>query len=371
MEQHRKKPSVTGLEGVVAADTELSLVDGQNGHLVYAGYWAKELALTHTFEEVAHLLWKGTLPTETELEELKAEFARERELPSHVLEAIKQLPTEMDMMSVLRAAVGALVPTGGSWPPTLQQAIYITAKIPTMIAYRHRMLQGLALVSPSSSFTHIENYLYMLNGEKPQAAHIRALESYAILTMEHGMNASTFTARVVASTESDMVSAVTGAIGTMKGPLHGGAPSGVIEMLEQIGTKERAEPWIRSVLERGERLMGFGHRVYKTHDPRSVALKELIGKLQGEDEWLDLAHVVEQKAVELLEEYKPGRKLYTNVEFYAAAIMRALKLPDQLFSPTFTLSRTVGWTAHVLEQAQNNRIFRPQSTYIGSMPETN
>ncbi|GAA0362986.1 citrate synthase/methylcitrate synthase [Bacillus horti] len=363
-----KKPSVTGLEGVVAADTAISLVDGDKGHLVLRGYWAKELALKHAFEEVAHLIWRGSLPSDDQFNQLKKKLANERDLPEYTINILKQLPEQMDMMSVLRALVGTFVLEGARWPPTLDQAVAITAKIPTIIAYRHRLIQGKALVAPKANLSHIENYLYMLSGEAPQPAHVQALEAYSILTMEHGMNASTFTARVISSTESDIVSAISGAIGAMKGPLHGGAPSGVIEMLEEIGNKEQVEAWIRGALERGERLMGFGHRVYKTHDPRSLALKEMIGSLEGQDEWLDLAYEVEKQAVELLEEFKPGRRLYTNVEFYAAAIMRAVQLPEQLFSPTFTLSRTVGWTAHVLEQAENNRIFRPQSTYIGRTP---
>jgi citrate synthase len=202
----------------------------------------------------------------------------------------------------------------------------------------------------------------------PEGAHTEALSAYLILTMEHGMNASTFSARAVASTESDLISAIVGAIGSMKGPLHGGAPSGVTDMLEAIGTKEQAEPWLRAALQRGERLMGFGHRIYKTTDPRAIALSEVTRRVAGEDPWLDLANHVEETAQALLAEFKPHRRLYTNVEFYAAAVMRAIGLPSELFTPTFTASRMVGWTAHVLEQATVNRIFRPQSTYVGPMP---
>jgi citrate synthase len=205
----------------------------------------------------------------------------------------------------------------------------------------------------------------MLTGKRHSSALIRALEGYMILTMEHGMNASTFTSRVVSSTESDMVSAVTGAIGAMKGPLHGGAPTGVIDMLNEISNKEVAEIWIRQKLERKENLMGFGHRVYRTRDPRAEALSEITKQIGADDEWLELAYYVEKLAVQLLEEYKPGRRINTNVEFYAAAVMKAIDMSPSLFTPTFTVSRMVGWTAHVIEQSLNNTIFRPEAKYIG------
>jgi citrate synthase len=209
----------------------------------------------------------------------------------------------------------------------------------------------------------------MLKGTDPSPAHVRALDAYLILTQEHGMNASTFAARVVTSTRSDLVSAVTAAIGALKGPLHGGAPSEVTAMIEAIGTKENAEPWMRRALENGERLMGFGHRVYKTLDPRASALRTVASELAADDPWFELATHVEQVALRLLAEHKPERKLNTNVEFYAAAVMRAVGLPDELFTPTFAMSRTVGWCAHVMEQAANNRLIRPESIYVGKMPE--
>jgi len=362
-------PNVSGLDGVVAAETELSLVDGTKGHLVYRGYWAKELALHCTFEEVAHLLWYGKLPDREELGFIQNQLKQHRTLPERVERVLKELPADMDMMSVLRTAVSVLGNESYAWEPTVDQAVEITAVIPTVIAYRHRQLMGKAAIEPDPGLGHVANYLYMLTGEQPKESHVRALETYCVLTMEHGMNASTFAARVIASTQSDMASAISGAIGAMKGPLHGGAPTEVIAMLNEIGTPSNAEPWIRAALERGERIMGFGHRVYKTKDPRAEALRTVTEQLSGEDEWLDLARHVEQTAISLLEEYKPGRKLYTNVEFYAAAILRAIEMPSELFTPTFTASRAVGWTAHVLEQAENNRIFRPQSTYVGPMPE--
>jgi citrate synthase len=358
-----------GLEGIVVAETDLSLVDGINGHLVYRGYWARDLAINHTFEEVAHLLWYGHLPNEQELADLKAKLKAQRSLPSHVKTIIDAIPADVDMMSVLRTGVSALAEAGHSWPPTLDQVIALTAKMPTIVAHRHARLEGSEPIEPNPELDHTANYLYMLKGETPSQAHVRALDAYLILTQEHGMNASTFSGRVVASTQSDLISSITAAIGALKGPLHGGAPSEVTEMIEAIGTKENAEPWMRAKLEKGERLMGFGHRVYKTIDPRATALRVVASELSADDPWFDLATHVENVGVKLLEEYKPNRKLHTNVEFFAAAVMRAVGLDDSLFTPTFAVSRVVGWTAHVLEQAKNNRIIRPQSNYTGNMPE--
>lgn len=359
----------SGLEGIIAAESELSLVDGQAGHLVYRGYWARDLALNYSFEEVAYLLWYGQLPNKQELEELKEKLWRARELPAYIQEVLDVLPRDMEMMSVLRTVVSAMGGVKYSWKPTIEQGIELTALLPTLIAYRYRNLRGEAYISPHSTLDHVANYLYMLTGEEPNPSHVRALNAYFVLTMEHGMNASTFAARVISSTESDMVSAISGAIGAMKGPLHGGAPSEVMDMLTEVGSKSNAESWIRSKLEQGERLMGFGHRVYKTRDPRAEALRFITSELSSTDPWFDLANHVDETAVRLLEEYKPGRQLYTNVEFYAAAVLRAVKMPETLYTPTFTASRIVGWSAHVLEQAKNNRIFRPQSSYIGQMPE--
>lgn len=361
---------VTGLEGVIAAETSLSLVDGEKGHLVYRGHWVKDLALQCQFEEAAYLLWYGTWPTAKQLQSFNAELKSKRMLPNHVRDVLDVLPPDTNMMSVLRTAVSAMGgPHSFCWPPTVEQAVELTAVLPTVIAYRYRRQQGQSFVSPDPKLGHVANYLYMLTGRKPQNAHVRALNAYFILTAEHGMNASTFAVRVITSTQSDMASAVSGAIGAMKGPLHGGAPSEVIDMLNEIGTKENAEAWLRNLLDRGEYIMGFGHRVYKTRDPRAEALRNITGELSGEDDWLDLANHVEKVAIRLLGEYKPGRQLYTNVEFYAAAVLRAVNMPQTLYTPTFTASRIVGWTAHVLEQAENNRIFRPQSTYVGKMPK--
>ena len=356
-----------GLKGIVAAETLISHIDGEIGQLFYRGYEIREITKRFSFEEAAFLLWFGHLPDTEQLCTLKDSLKGNRELPEYVKVIIDQLPLGMDLMSVIRTAISA--ESGNfdyGWKPGVSQAIRLTALVPTIIAYRKRFLEGKMFIPPRSDLDFVENYLYMLNGNVPLSAHVRALETYMILTLEHGMNASTFSARVTASTESDLVSAMTSAIGTMKGPLHGGAPSGVIELLDEIAFVGHAEMVIREKVLRGEKLMGFGHRVYKTHDPRAMALKTKLLELVGEDEWLDLAMAVEDTAVRILEELKPGRSLYTNVEFYAAAIMKAINMDAELFTPTFTASRMVGWTAHVLEQAENNTIYRPHAKYIGT-----
>lgn len=357
-----------GLEHVVVAETDLSLVDGLKGQLVYRNHWARDLALHHTFEEVAHLLWYGHLPNQDELGTLKAKLAAARELPAYVKTALDQIPESVDMMSVLRTGVSLLQAPGESWPPTREQVIWLTAKLPTIIAHRYARLQGREPLAPLESLGHTANYLYMLKGSEPSQAHVRAFDAYLILTQEHGLNASTFAGRVVASTRSDLISSVTAAIGALKGPLHGGAPSEVTEMIEAIGSKENAEPWMRKKLEQGERLMGFGHRIYRTTDQRAVALSTIAAEFSADDPWFDLASHVEQVGLKLLREHKPNRPLNTNVEFYAAAVMRAIGLPDTLFTPSFAVSRVVGWSAHILEAA-NMRIIRPQSTYTGVIPE--
>jgi citrate synthase len=354
-----------GLKGIVAAETAISHIDGIEGKLIYRGYEIGDLTSRFSFEEVAHLLWFGELPDDEQLQNLKSELIRNRELPLHIKSILDHLPEDMDLMSVIRTAISSEGVYSYGWKPTASQAFRLTSLVPTIICYWTRRLNEKPFVEPSPDLSHVENYLYMLTGEIPTKAHTLALETYMILTLEHGMNASTFSARVTASTESDMVSAATSAIGTMKGPLHGGAPSAVIDLLDEIREAGSAEQVIRGKLENGEKLMGFGHRVYKTHDPRAVALKAKLLELVGEDEWLDLALQVETTAIALLQEYKPGRALYTNVEFYAAAIMKAIELDPALFTPTFTASRMVGWTAHILEQAEDNTIYRPQSVYTG------
>ncbi|MDB5081289.1 MAG: citrate synthase/methylcitrate synthase [Chloroflexi bacterium] len=359
-----------GLEGIVAATTAISKVEGNLGRLIYRGYNIHDLAKTVTFEEVAHLLWAGHLPNRTELTHLKEKLAAQRTLTPAVITVLRTLPATAEPMDVLRTVVSADGATGGiSGTPTLDQAIALTARIPLILAAFARLRQGLEPLESRAGLGHAATYLYLLNGQVPSEAQERALNAYLVMLADHGMNASTFTARVVASTQSDLASSVVAAIGALKGPLHGGAPSKVKDMLEEIqaaGGKEGAENWLRNALENGTVLMGFGHRVYKTVDPRAEELKGMA-ELASPQEF-GFAAYVEELALKLLAEYKPNRKLYTNVEYYSAVLLGSLGLPGDFFTPTFAASRVAGWTAHILEQAANNRIIRPESDYTG--PET-
>ncbi|WP_110114404.1 citrate synthase/methylcitrate synthase [Bacillus sp. CGMCC 1.16541] len=354
-----------GLKGIACTETRISDINGEKGTLIYRGYDIEYLTENYTFEEVAYLLWFGDFPNEAELKWLKEELKAKRALPTHLKQLIELLPANMEMMSVMRTAVSALGTDEFDWKPTIDQAIYITALLPSIIGYRLQKTKGIPFEERvAQSMDYMTYYLYALSGKVPSETHVKALETYMILTLEHGLNASTFSGRVTISTESDLISAITSAIGTMKGPLHGGAPSGVIDLLDEVAKRGHAEQLIRAKVEKGEKLMGFGHRVYKTLDPRAVALKKKLMPMAGKDEWLDLAMDVEKVAIDVLQELKPGRSLYTNVEFYAAAIMKAVDMDPALFTPTFTASRVVGWTAHLLEQCENNVIYRPDAVYI-------
>jgi citrate synthase len=238
--------------------------------------------------------------------------------------------------------------------------------VPTLLTALYRLQHGEEIVDPDPSLGYAANYLYMLRGEPASPEHARAVEQYMMTTVDHGFNASTFTARVITSTGADLAAAVVGAVGALSGPLHGGAPSRALDMLDAIGSIDRADDWIREAVERGDRLMGFGHRVYKTDDPRSVLLRSVAERLGGPN--VEFAEQVEQRAVELLAELKPGRKLYTNVEFYAGVVMDICGVPREMFTPTFASSRVIGWTAHVLEQAADNRLIRPSAQYVGPPP---
>lgn len=352
-----------GLEGVVAAMTAVSKVEGTAGRLIYHGYNIHDLARTTAFEEVAYLLWFGHLPNRTELVDLKVRLLAERTLPTIAMQVLSALPPETEPMDALRTVVSAWGATSIKGKPDIDQAIALTSHFPIFLAAFHRMRNGLQPLDPHPELGYAANYLYMLTGQMPKEEHVQALNSYLVLLADHGMNASTFTARIVASTGSDMASAVVAAIGALKGPLHGGAPSKVLEMLQAIGTQDRAESWLKDALARGERLMGFGHRVYKTEDPRAEELREL-SRLADPQEF-ELARRVEELALALLEEQKPGHRLYTNVEFYSAVLLASVGLPADLFTPTFAASRIVGWTAHILEQTANNRLIRPESEYTG------
>lgn len=358
-----------GLDGVAVAESKISCVNGEKGELIYRGEWAESIVGDHTYEEIVFLLWKGKLPSENEASAFRNKLASKRPIPNYVKQIIQQLPKNMPVMSVVRTAVSSLVVPGETWPPTEEQACELVAKIPTIITYFYNWANGRPTIEPDPELSHVDNYLYMLTGEKPKTSHSRAVETYLMLSADHDMNASTFTARVVTSTEADIISAVTAAIGAIIGPLHGGAPSKVDDMLDAIGTKENAEPWIRKQLEQGKRLMGFGHRVYKTYDPRAAALREVTKKFAAHDHYFDLSLHVEKVAIKLLQEYKPGRELYPNLEFWAAGVLRSIDLPRELYTPTFCVGRISGWSAQIMEQASNNRLIRPSSIYVGPRPK--
>ena len=355
-----------GLKGIVAVQTAIASVDGDKGELRYRGQLVEEVIRHRSFEETAYFLWHGEWPDAARLKQLQQQLIGYRELPAHIVEIARLLPKETPLMDAMRTLVSAYAHTDFRVLPSREQAVALIAALPVITASFYRLQNGQQPVKPRDDLGHTANYLWMVNGQEPANAQTEALETYLKLTMEHGMNASTFAARVTISTESDLVSAVISALGTMKGPLHGGAPSGVIALLDEIKTEDRIDAVIADKLDRGEKIMGFGHRVYRTEDPRSIVLRKKCQKLQGEDSWLDLAVMAETRIIEELNQRKPERALYTNVEFYAAAIMRSIAMPTQLFTPTFSIARIVGWTAHALEQQEDNVIFRPQSEYIGS-----
>lgn len=353
-----------GLEGVIVDTSSICLIDGNAGRLIYRGYDIHDLASNLSFEEVAYLLWKGDLPNQKQLEELRTQLDQQRPIPENLKAAIRNLPKSSNSLDVLRTAISILGTGIPLKTPDMADAIAITAKIPTINAAFDRIRKGQEPVEPRSGLSHAANYLYVLTGREPDAAKVEALNRYLIVLADHGMNSSTFTARVVASTWSDMYSAITAAIGALKGPLHGGAPAPVLQMLKDIGRPERAEPWIRDSLNAGKRLMGFGHRVYRTTDPRAEILREVASKT-AEKNFFELACKVEETGIRILQGERPRKKLYTNVEFYSAVVMDSVGLPPDLFTSTFAASRSVGWSANVLEQVANNRLIRPETEYTG------
>jgi citrate synthase len=311
-----------------------------------------------TYDAVANLLWTG-------------EWDRNHRLPTSpipgpVLAVLRALPPDSKPMDALRTAVSAWGATQHlSWPPTADQARAVTAFSPSALAAFVRIRTGQEPIEPDPSLNLVPGFLYQLTGSRPEPATARALDAYFIVGAEHGFNASTFTARVITSTRSDIASAVTGAIGTMKGPLHGGAPSEVVDQLAQVGSPEHAEAWVLEALARGERLMGFGHRVYRAYDPRAAALRTVAEGMEHKPDWLQLAIEVEDVVLRVLAEKHPDRALKTNVEFYAAPVLMGVGLAPDLFPAAFSLARHAGWTAHVLEQAATNRLIRPDVNYVG------
>lgn len=354
-----------GLDGVVVASTAISQVFGNEGRLVYHGYEIGQLAGKATFEEVCFLLWKGHLPNQVELDGLRSAMSAQRALPDAVMATVKSMPATADPMDALRtgaSAIGAALPISGA--ATFEQALALTARFPTIVAAFDRLRKGKEPIAPRADLGHAANYLYMLTGETPPENHVKSLDTYLVLLADHGMNASTFTARVIASTESDICSAIVGGIGALKGPLHGGAPALVMDMLDAIGTVANIKPWIDQALDEHHKLMGFGHRVYKTTDPRAEILRDMA-QHSSTQEFFALARGTEEYALEELHRRKSDQRLYTNVEFYSAAVLSSVGLDRDLFPSTFAISRVAGWTAHVLEQMVGNRLIRPQSEYTG------
>jgi citrate synthase len=347
-----------GLEGVVAGETSICLVDGEAGRLLYRGYPIGELVERGTYAQIAELLWTGEWTAKATLSN--------GPLPMPVLAAIRALPADANPMDALRTAVSAWgAAERPGWPPTVEQARTLTSVAPSALAAFARLREGKDPIDPDPKLDVPAGFLYQLTGKRPDPASARALEAYFIVAAEHSFNASTFTARVIASTQSDLASAVCGAIGALKGPLHGGAPSEVVSQLHEIASIDRAEQWIDETLDRGDRLMGFGHRVYRAYDPRAAALRHVAEGMAGTAEWLTLAVAVEDIALRKLAERHPDRPLKTNVEFYTAAVMQGIGLPPALYPSIFALARHAGWTAHVLEQAGANRLIRPSVRYVG------
>lgn len=356
-----------GLEGVIANETRLGDVRGQEGQLIYCGYEINELAGKASFEEVIYLLWNDRLPTQAELTELKGQLADERELPAQVIEFIKSTPRTAIPIDVLRTAVSML----GLHDPSLvvddtfaanqRRAVSVLAKVSVIIAYFHRDRNGLDLPKIRKDLGEAAHFLYLLDGAEPSAKKVETLDVAYVLHAEHGMNASTFSARVTISTLTDIYSAITAAIATLKGPLHGGANEGVIHMLQEIGDPKNVDAYVEKALAEKKRIMGIGHRVYKVLDPRAPHLRRMAVELSselGEPKWIAMS----ERIAELMKEKKG---LYANVDFYSATVYYSLGIPTDLFTPIFAISRTAGWTAHILEQLSDNRLYRPLSHYVG------
>jgi len=374
---------VSGLEDVVAASTRLSHVDGERGELTIGGFAVEDLAPRATAEEAAHLLWTGELPEREELSRLRADLAAARALPPETLALLRAAAARrvspMDALrmataslSLADAAVAASAPgePGGAADEAAQLPLarLLVGAFPAIVAAYGRLLGGHEPVEPRPDFGQAASLLWLLEGEEPAPERVRALDTYLVTVSDHGLNASTFAARVVVSTRSDLVSAVTAAVGALKGPLHGGAPGPALDTVFEIGTAERAEPVLRAKLERGERLMGFGHRVYRVRDPRADVLGAAAERFYGaggDSELYALARHVEATALRLLRERKPDRRLDTNEEFYTALLLHGLGLPRELFTPVFAVGRVAGWTAHCLEQLREGRLIRPRAEYVG------
>lgn len=362
----RRKQPVRGLEGVVAADTSLSYVDGTNGKLYYRGYDIDELAGRCSYAETVYLLWFGELPTKAQLDEFRSELVGNMSLPPQIVELLRSSPPRATPMVLLRVAVSALGmfdPDGGhnSDPANMRKSKRILAQMATLVATMYRLRHGLPLISADARSTYSTNFLYMFRGKMPGKTEARAIDTLLMLHADHGLAASTFAARATVSTLAGMHSALTASLASLKGPLHGGANTKVMEMLEQIENPRMVEAYIDAMLAKGKRIMGFGHRMYKTEDPRSAHLRKMSEKLCKRSElqcYLDVQHKIEQVVLS-----KKG--IRPNVDFYSATVQKALGIPKEYFTCIFALARTAGWIAHILEQYADNRLIRPTTNYIG------
>jgi citrate synthase len=355
-----------GLEGIVANSTSLSDVLGQEGILIYAGYDINEIAGNASFEETIHLLWHGELPNSAQLDSLSKKLRAARELPQPVVDFLRNAPKNAGPMDVIRTAVSMLGlydanPKDESPEANYNRSVSITAKISVITAYFHRARNGQDLPPVRTDLGEAAHFLYLVNGTEPTAEAARTLDVAYVLHADHGMNASTFSARVTIATLSDMYSAITSAIGTLKGPLHGGANEGVIQMLKEIGSEDKVDAWVETQLEQKKKIMGIGHRVYKVLDPRAPHLREMaiiLSNQLGEPKWIRMS----ERIASIMRERKG---LNANVDFYSATVYYSMGIPTDLFTPIFAIARTAGWTGHVMEQLADNRLYRPLSEYTG------
>jgi citrate synthase len=356
-----------GLEGVVAAETAVSEVDGAGGRLIYrGGYLIEDVAPVASFEEVAYLLWHGELPNEPELDALRQRMATGRNLNAAALGTLKAMDAQTDPMDVLRTVVSAQGATKSLTKPTLDEAVALTAVFPTIVGAIHRRRQGKDVVEPRKDLGHAANLLWMMEGKDPDPQKVHLVDSYLVLLADHGLNASTFAARVVASTGSDLASCVVGAIAALKGPAHGGATFAARTMLDKIGSADNAEKWLTEAHGRHERFSGFGHRVYRTYDPRAKILREMAKT--AAPELHKTAARTEEVALKILHDAHPERPNATNVDFWASVVLTGAGIPKELFTCLFATSRVSGWTAHVLESMSDLRIIRPASKWVGPEP---
>ena len=363
-----------GLQDVVAAPSRICFIDGEQGILAYGGYNIHDLAEKSNFEEVIYLLWHGRMPNKAELAELAQSLAENRAIPTEIVALLKSFPTTAKPMDVLRTAISALgiydpETADNSIEANWRKAVRVTSQLATVVAAFQRIRQGLEPLEPKTTFSHAGSFLWLLNGTEPGEIETKALDIALILHADHEFNASTFAARVTVATLTDMYSAITSAIGTLAGPLHGGANEAVMKMLLEIGDADKVDEYMADAFATGKKIMGFGHRVYHTEDPRATHLREMseaTAKRQGETKWFDMSKRIEELVIAEMD--RKGKKIRANVDFYSASTYHMLGIPIDLFTPIFAISRISGWTAHVMEQYNNNRLIRPRADYTGALP---